>query len=177
MERKSRLQQRLTRCLRGDLEDSILYVMLSLPMSLFALWYGVDMYKFVHAHQIVYSAAEAAAISGATQVNYSPGTSIGGSGFSPTVNQDMAVYIANQTFEQEQNSLNLNEVVDIQSTNVVFPSSTQVAYTVTVSYTPKGMFAALDILDTFFSHGQITWSPPALTWTITPTSDISGKTV
>lgn len=177
MEHKFRLRQRLTRRLRGDLEDTILYVMISLPMSLFALWYGVDMYKFVHAHMVVYSAAQAAAVSGATQVNYAPGTSLGGAGFTPTVNQEMATYIANQTFEQEQNTLNLNQVVDIQSTNVTFPSPTQVAYSVTVSYTPHGMFAAFDVLSALFSGGKLTVNPPALTWTISPTSNITGKTV
>lgn len=177
MERKFRLRQLLTRRLRGDLEDTVTYVMLALPMTLFTLWFGVDTYKLVHTHMVVYGAAQAAAVSAATQASYSVGTSIAGAGFTPSVNQDMASYIANQTFEQEQNQLGLNQIVNIESTNVSYPSSTEVTYSVTVSYIPQGVYAAIDVLSAIFAHGQIPPSPPAVTWTVSPTANESGQTV
>ena len=177
MERRFRLRQLLTKRLRGDLEDTVTYVMLALPMSLFTLWFGVDTYKLVHTHMVVYGAAQAAAVSAATEASYSVGTSIAGAGFTPSVNPDMASYIANQTFEQEQNQLGLNQVVNVQSTNVTYPSSTEVTYSVTVSYVPQGVYAAIDILSTLFEHGQIPPSPPAVTWTVSPTGNINGQTI
>lgn len=175
MERKFRLRQLLTRRLRGDLEDTVTYVMLALPMTLFTLWFGVDTYKLVHTHMVVYGAAQAAAVSAATQASYSVGTSVAGAGFTPSVNPDMASYIANQTFEQEQNQLGLNQVVNVQSTSVTYPSSTEVTYSVTVYYVPQGVYAAMDVLNAiFFDHGQIPSGPPAVTWTVSPTANIHG---
>ena len=177
MECRFRLRQLLTRRLRGDLEDTVTYVMLALPMTLFTLWFGVDTYKLVHTHLVVYGAAQAAAVSAATQASYGVGTSVAGAGFTPAVNHDMASYIANQTFEQEQNQLGLNQIVNVESTNVTYPSSTEVTYSVTVSYVPQGVYAAIDVLSMIFEHGQIPPSAPAVTWTVSPTANVSGQTV
>lgn len=177
MERKLHLPRLLTRRLRGDLEDTVTYILFSMPLALFTLWFGVDTYKLAHTHMVVYGAAQAAAVSAATQASYSVGTSVAGAGFTPSINTDMASYIANQTFQLEQNTLGLNQIVNIENTNVTYPFDTEVTYSVTVSYVPQGLYAAIDVLGALFASGQIPPTPPAVTWTVSPTANVNGQTV
>ena len=171
MARRFRLLHRQpTRRFRGDLEDTLTYVLFSLPVILFTLWYGVDMYELYHAHQIVHDAAVAAATSAATQASYAVATSIGGTGFDTGVNDSQATTIANQTFALEANAIGLANVVSVSNPNLTFPAPGQAAYSVTVSYVPQGVFATIDVLNAIFENGQIPPSPPAITWTETGTA-------
>lgn len=164
------MRQLLIRRFRGDIEDTITYVMFSLPLILFTFWYGVDMYELYHAHQIVYDACDAAAVSAATQSSYSVSTSIGGSGFTTGVNNSPATTIANETFTQEENAVDLSSIVSVTNPTLTFPAPGEAAYAVTVSYVPQGMFAAIDVLNAFFDSGHMPPSPPTITWTETATA-------
>lgn len=164
------LRHQLTRRFRGDLEDTITYVMFSLPLILLTLWYGVDTYELYQAHQIVYDAADAAAVSATAQASYSVGTSLGGAGFDAGVNDSQATTIANQTFLKEANAIGLADVVSVSNPNLTFPATGKAAYSVTVSYVPKGMFAAFDVLNALFEDGRLPPSAPSITWTETATA-------
>ena len=175
MGRKFRLRQQWrTKRVRGDLEDTVTYVMFVLPLIFFTLWYGVDMYELTHAHQIVHDAAKSAAVSATTQASYVIGTSTGGTGFGTSVNDSQALAMANQTFEQEAYAANLSSVVTVSNPALTFPATGKATYAITVSYVPTGMFAAIDVLNAIFTSGQIPPSPPAITWTETATAGQNG---
>lgn len=131
------------------------------------MWFIVDSYKLAQAHAIVYDAAEAAATSASTQASYTIGTQPGGTAFTDGVNQGQATSVANTTFQLESQKLDLSSVVNISNTSIVFPSAGQASYSVTVSYVPQGIFAALDVLNTLFNSGHIPPSTPPITWTET----------
>ena len=170
-----RLLHKFTKRLRGDLEDTYTFVMFSLPLALVTIWFGIDTYELIHTQMTVYGAAQAAAVSAASQSQYTATTSVGGTGFVDAVNSNVAKYIADQTFSKEQSILNLSDVADIESTKLTFPSQTTAEYTVVVSYTPTGLFAALDILGQLFDKGHVSLTAPPITWTIAATAKTSGQ--
>lgn len=151
--------------LRGDLEDTVLYVSISLVLGIFVLWYAVDIFQLTHAHRVVHNAAEAAATSAVTQATYSPNTVLGGSGFGSGVNENQATSVANTTFQFEEQALNLSQVVTVSNPTVGFPAPNKVSYSVTVSYVPRGVYAGIDVLSALFNTGHIPPSPPTITWT------------
>ncbi|WP_074954119.1 hypothetical protein [Alicyclobacillus macrosporangiidus] len=152
-----------------------MYVMFSIPMTLLTIWFAVDTFELIHTHRVVYAAAKAAAVSAATQAQYSVVTAPNGVGFEPDVNIEAATAIANQVFADEEQRAGLNNVVQVVSAQVSYPSPAHAQYTVTVSYTPKGIYAALNILSNLFEHASLSDQP--IIWTEAPVASMQGQSV
>ncbi|WP_067928339.1 hypothetical protein [Alicyclobacillus shizuokensis] len=162
--------------LRGDLEDTVVYTLFSIPLTLFAIWFAVDTYQMVHVHNLVYDAAKAAAVSAATQAQYSTVSEQNGIGFTSDVNVSQATTIANQVFQDQEQKAGLDQVIQVQSAEVSFPSPAHAQYTVTVSYTPQGIYAATDLIVGLLGHTAFP-DPPPITWTVSPVAGLQGQTV
>jgi hypothetical protein len=171
-----RIRSRIPKRIRGDLEDTVVYTVFSIPLTLLAIWFAIDTYQMVHAHNLVYDAAKAAAVSAATQAQYSVVSAENGIGFSPDVNVNQATSIANQVFQDQEQKSGLDHVIQVQSTEVSFPSPAHAQYTVTVSYTPQGIYAAIDLLIDLLAHTGFP-DPPPITWTVAPVASLQGQAV
>lgn len=125
----------------------------------------------IHTEFVLHSAAQAAAVSAATQESYYPSnSSVGGVSFTPLTNVSSAEQIANDTFQQQQSILNLDNLLDGESASISFPKPNEVTYSVTVAYTPRGLLAAMDILGAIFERGHISTVPQPLVWHINATA-------
>ncbi len=156
--------------MRGDLEDTVLYVMFSIPIALITIWFGVNTFTMLQTHAIVYDAAKAAAVSAATQAQYSTATATNGAGFTTQVNTNAATAIANQVFADEVQKAGIENVVQLQNATITYPTPATAQYTVTVAYLPSGTYAAISAMSHLFAQGSLT--PTPVMWTESPTANI-----
>jgi Flp pilus assembly protein TadG len=152
------------------LEDTVLYVMFSIPITLITIWFGVDTFTILQAHNVVFDAAQAAAVSAATQTQYSVTTAVNGAGFNSDVHTSAATAIADQVFTDEVQKAGIENVIGIQNAAVTYPTSATAQYTVTVSYLPRGTYAAISAMSNLFGGGSLASTP--ILWTESPTANI-----
>lgn len=176
MVRKFHLPRWLNKKHRGDLEDLTIFYWFFLPMSLLLLMFGQELLKVHNAHQLLYNGAKQACESGATQATYVPNTVPSGAGFQATVTQSSAQAVTLQDFQDFEKSMNVDQVLSIQTTNVTFPTLDQEQFEVTATYRPDALFRAINAVNALLG-GSSTTPDGDYVFHVAPQERLGGTTI
>ncbi|MCY0908589.1 hypothetical protein [Alicyclobacillus sp. SP_1] len=169
MVRRARLRRwKISWTVRGDLEDTLVFVAVAFPLSLIVLWFAISTVKVLQAHEILYNTAQSAVVSGVTQAEYDTQSGVDGTTFASGIQASVAQAVTARTWQTEMASTGIEHLMQVSQVAVTFPSPQTEQLTVHVQYQPHGVYAALSVLSGLLHSGTV--QPQPFVWTVAPTA-------